>query len=196
MKTEKRKWSKVEAGDVVLHDGERMTVKKVGGGKVILTGVATPFLRIPAEGKAKVVTEVESAAERESREREEARLNRRIKSAAKENSRIREATDAKREREKVEWAKPEDKAEKRIADLLDGKLVAVQVAVDGPYEVPPLDPTTIHSHLLIMHSIEAGALSFADLVTLHEHEHAKAAAEPFHRLTVPHTHPERRTAST
>lgn len=195
MSEETRVAKKLDKGDVVLIDGVAHEVKKVAvdGKKTTLSlvGPGRDFVRKVVKSKAEMTLDVESPAERAAREKLEARLNSRLR----DGSAKRELVE-KRAKSKVKdgggWHEPADKAETRIADIMGGKLVGIETP-DGTL-VPPLDPSSIKSHLWIFHGLESTTLTYEQLVAAHEEEHARADREPFFTLTIPHAHSNRRPA--
>lgn len=185
---EAMKWSKVEKGARVLIDGERFTVKKHErsgkGADVILVGDGGTFVRGFRKGKVTVL----GLPELDSRGKpvkgvDFGKLIREPKPQTEFNGRNAVAM--------TEWA-TESKAEKKVREELGGELVGVEAG--GVTYVPPLDPSTIKAHLHIFHGFEASTTPYEQLVKYHEAEHSRSDAEPFFRLTIPHTHSKERPA--
>jgi hypothetical protein len=94
-----------------------------------------------------------------------------------------------------DWAKPKGKAEKALGKVLGAVLVGEATDPDVGWYVPPLDPSTMHAHLLMFHDIEPEARDYAELVKLHDRLHADAVKGPFAPLHVNHWHTKERPSS-
>jgi hypothetical protein len=74
------------------------------------------------------------------------------------------------------WDAPPKGAEKRVAKILGGTLVAESVDDTGDY-VPPVDPSTMAAHLWIFHDVRMQDIShYLPAVTIHNDQHTRAAA--------------------
>lgn len=86
------------------------------------------------------------------------------------------------------WSEPDTPAEKVVEEVLGATLEAVKPGLDEAYIVPLVDVSTIASHMLIFHGIEA-----VDVRAAGGWEQAKADHDAEHErdiddLHVPHRH--------
>lgn len=87
------------------------------------------------------------------------------------------------------WERPIDRVEKKLDEILGARLVGVQVS-EGVI-VPPVDVTTVASHLAIFHGgIPAACESEVDMLRVHEAQHAESTKGL--PLAVQHWHEETR----
>jgi hypothetical protein len=85
------------------------------------------------------------------------------------------ATSPPREAAGKRWDAPPKGAEKRVAKILGGTLVAESIDDSGDYYVPPVDPSTIAAHLWIFHDVKLDDFDdYLPAVTLHRDQHARA----------------------
>lgn len=92
------------------------------------------------------------------------------------------------------WAKPKGKAEKALGSILGATLVGEATDPDVGWYVPPLDPSTVHAHLLLFHDIEPEG-DYKALIAMHDRLHADALKGPYVGLHVNHWHTKERPAS-
>lgn len=89
------------------------------------------------------------------------------------------------------WETPADRVEKKLDQLLGARLVAEGNEKDG-YYVPPVDASTIASHMALMHpNTYDPAKDEATMLAGHEHEHKMVLAGKA-RLGVVHWHTKNR----
>jgi hypothetical protein len=86
------------------------------------------------------------------------------------------------------WSEPDTPAEKVVEEVLGATLEAVKPSDDEVYVVPPIDVSTIASHMLIFHGIE-----LVDVRRVGGWEEARAQHDAEHErdiddLHVPHRH--------
>jgi len=74
------------------------------------------------------------------------------------------------------WERPIDRIEKRLEDLLSARLVAVTTDESAGYYVPPVNVTTVASHLALFHGGIPEAVSDDEgrMLAVHEAQHAEA----------------------
>lgn len=89
------------------------------------------------------------------------------------------------------WSETDTPAEEVVAEVLGGKLEAVQPGKGEIWIVPPVDQSTIAAHLFVYHGIapagrEAGSVE--SMMEAHAEDHERDADE----LHVPHRHSKKR----
>lgn len=86
------------------------------------------------------------------------------------------------------WTEPDTPAERVVEEILGATIEAIKPGPDEAYIVPPVDVSTIASHMLIYHGIEA-----VDVRVVGGWDQAKAEHDAEHKrdidtLHVPHRH--------
>lgn len=89
------------------------------------------------------------------------------------------------------WDRPSDRIEKRLDDLLSARLIGEATDESAGYYVPPVDVTTVASHLAVFHGGVGMGDDEAMMLKAHEAQH-DAAKTSGAALTVNHWHTERR----
>lgn len=90
------------------------------------------------------------------------------------------------------WDAKNDAVEKRLADRLTARLVGEATDEKVGYYVPPVDVTTVASHLALFHGgIPAACEDEGRMLSAHDAQHAEAAKGAA-RLAVNHWHTEAR----
>ena len=184
-------WSDIVKGDHVELNGKVWLVAKIKvGGKRAKVTVERGSMRRSAEVKARdaVVKVKPEAAPLRTAGNAQARWATKAESAERQGLPPGDASVTKPPAKPSgdPWETPRDRVERK----LDAILGAVLVAEGGPegYYVPPVDVTTIASHLALMHpNIYDPAKDEATMLAGHEHEH-KAAREGRLKLDVNHWH--------
>lgn len=74
------------------------------------------------------------------------------------------------------WETQADRIEKTLGDLLSAKLVGISTDEDSGYYVPPVNVTTVASHLALFHGGIPEAVSDDEgkMLAVHEAQHAEA----------------------
>lgn len=167
----KLKWSKVEPRTIVELSGREWTIESIkvkkGRAKVVVTsGAHRAESKVDADEKVKVV----ASAPR------------------KRETPISPPTDprraAPRPQENVHgdpWETPQDKTEKLLKSALGARLVAESPEGAPGYYVPPMDITTIASHLVIFHGTIPADIRNDEAAMMHwhraEHERIDSTGE-------------------
>ena len=177
----KKPWSKIRKGDVLDLGGREWTVEKIKPGKK----------------KAEVKIRHKSNVVRDT-----------VKLADKVRIAERSAPPAPRKAEKPAppkkmpkkppqpahgdpWETQQDRIEKKLDEILGAKLVGESTDGERTYYVPPVDVTTVASHLLIFHGGVDPHEDGAGMLKRHAAEH-EAAEHGETTLTMPHWHTEQR----
>jgi hypothetical protein len=199
-KYDRRKWKKVEAGKFVVLGGDEWEVVehqvKKSGVVVKLKGKPGVFTRkVDADKKVDVVKEFSlgefaRAELAKTRARRESTAHKAAPEFNPDPWRVDPADTLHAKLTGGEhapgdpWKKPQDQAEANVTAILGAKMLGVQTEAGGVYAVPPVDPSTLKSHLFLMHNIQAGGRSHKALKDEHDAEHTRDIADLF----VPHHH--------
>lgn len=197
------KWADLDEGAAVILKGQRYKVTKYKRkGKVVrvrLDGKLGVFDR-EVDAKAKVEVAPATVAASGRRSTTPAKLPTKGALHDDEGRQRRWAKQGEldavlppSEAEGGDWAKPKGKAEKAITSVLGATLVGEATDPDVGWYVPPLDPSTVHAHLLLFHDIEPEG-DYKALIAMHDRLHADALKGPFAALHVNHWHTKERPA--
>lgn len=184
------RWRDIEEGSTVKLKGTAWTVERLSVKKktvVVTVSKGSKKSEHTAELKAKDVVELLAAPLLDKGTRDAARkLGERLANGTAGKP-PKKATKAPPEPRGWKEAPLGDKAEANLRGILGAKLVGVQLAPDEEWVVPPVDVSTIASHLFLFHGIElvdvrrvGGAEKAKEI---HDHEHANPSM-----LKVPHRH--------
>lgn len=166
----KRKWSKVERGDVVELGGREWTivaVKLKKGGRVkvaVRSGTRTAESVVDADAKVRIVQPPSE-----------------LKPAAA----ARAVGDP--------WERPIDRVERKLDEILGARLIGQSDDGEKSWYVPLVDEQTVSSHLVIFHGgIPDEARGDVErMVALHAGVHVDAGTDTLTGV-VPHIHTDRR----
>lgn len=89
------------------------------------------------------------------------------------------------------WDRPSDRAEKMLGDLLSAHLVGESVDGGKSYYVPPVDVSTIATHLSLFHGVDVTAGDEGAMLETHAKAHAAAEKGDLY-LLVDHRHTAKR----
>jgi hypothetical protein len=87
------------------------------------------------------------------------------------------------------WETPADRVERKLDQILGARLVAEGAEAVG-YYVPPVDVSTVASHLALFHGVDPSEYGIDDMLDLHKTQHAEALNGT--ALKVNHWHTETR----
>lgn len=174
------KWSKVSKGDGVELKGKVYEVVKIKHkgkrAKVTVRGAGGEFsAEVLLADKVKVV-DADPLYDDEGRMRRWARPSE-VHNAAKVapgDPTITKPPKGKAERSGDEWETRRDKVERRLGEMLEAKLIGEADDENAGYYVPPVDITTIASHMALFHNVDTSQYGVDDLLELHGHEHHEA----------------------
>ncbi len=176
----KKKWSKVERGDVVQLGGREWTVEKIKPkGKVLRVSVRSGSHR--ADSKVDPSDKVAIAEPRSTKPSRPAK------------PKTPPPTKPPKPATGDPWETQQDRIERQLGQILGARLVGEATDVDAGYYVPNVDVTTVAAHVAIFHGgvPEQHRGDEAELVGWHAREHI--AAEGGDRLfEVNHWHSEKR----
>lgn len=91
------------------------------------------------------------------------------------------------------WETQQDRLERKLDEVLGAKLMGESVDGEKTYYVPPIDITTVASHMVIFHGGTGGEVDETVMLKTHAKQHADAEAGA-RALPIAHWHTERRPA--
>lgn len=195
----KTTWSDVEKGDVVDLGGRAWTVTKCKPKKkTVVVRVEfkgrTSDAEVQRKSKVKILTraaDVDPVQDKWGAQRRWAKPAE-LSAALAPGDAAR--TKPPRKPAGKKWDdKPDDKIEKRLGKVLGATLVGESANEAEGYHVPPVDVSTVASHLALMHGGIPGSGEYTEgeLIAMHTAQHAEAKTRGA-RLAVNHWHTERR----
>jgi hypothetical protein len=188
----KTTWAKIAKGDRVELAGRVWTVEKIKPkGKLVKvsvrSGAKTAASEVPAKGKVKLAPLHEPVAGTSGKA--QTRWATREEHAAQgigpgdptlTKPPAKPGPDV--------WETPQGRVERKLDELLSARLVGEATDTDAGYYVPPVDVTTVASHMALFHpNAYDAAKDEATMLAGHEHEH-RMAREGKKRLDLNHWH--------
>jgi hypothetical protein len=194
-------WADVVEGDNVELKGKSWTVTKAKRkGKVVkvtvVDGRHTASSEVPAKGKVRRTAKADPALNR---------LIDRVKRGPTHVNTTHDGRPTKTQQRWIDegdaaqtkppkkpgtdvWESPRDRVERKLDEVLGAKLVGEATDVSKGYYVPPVDVTTIASHLVIFHpNTYDAAKDEATMLAGHAHEHQMALDGKL-KLAINHWH--------
>lgn len=187
------RWAKVEKGDVVELKGRDYEVVKIkAAGKKAKVKVRGKGGEFTAEVKLtdKVKRVPDPLYDEDGRMRRWAKPSE-VKHAPKVAPGDPAQTKPPKKPSGDPWETRRDKVERRLEEMLGAHLVGESTDESKGYYVPPVDVSTIASHVALFHNIDPSQYGVDDLFELHGLEHAQAEDQSV-TLHVNHWHTETR----
>lgn len=179
--TERRKWSKIKAGDRIELGGRDWTVEKIKPkGKRLRVSVRSGAHR--AESKVDPSEKVHLAGDKEKPRQSQARAG----------SNKPQPTRPPRPADGDPWETQQDRMERKLDEILQARLIGEATDEDAGYYVPPVDVSTIASHLAIFHGADPSEHGGeGEMLDAHTAEHLRAEAGKA-TLAINHWHTKKR----
>lgn len=166
-------WADIAKGDAVMLKGKRYVVTKYKReGKRVAVTVVGGAGKFKSEVKAKDAV-TRAGAETKPRDRWA------TKKEAEELLGKMPAGDSNKTKPPVKpigdpWETPRDRIERKLDKLMGAFLVAETLDEAEGWYVPPVDITTLASHVALFHGVDPSEYGIDDLLELHENQHAAA----------------------
>lgn len=187
-------WADVRKGDVVELAGNEWRVARIVFGKKSAKVVVARKGReakstVALKDRVRIIPPKTKVMDRDGVQRRWA-TERELETALKPgNAKVRKPPEKPKG---AAWDVPVTGAEKRLGKMLGARLVGEATDEAVGYYVPPVDVTTVASHLALMHGgIPAAADDEGAMIRIHDAQHAEAKSRGA-RLAVNHWHTETR----